>query len=96
MRTIYKYRIEVTDNQVISVPTLSGLLNFKNQFLKIESIMDVPYLWCLVDTENNPRDINLKIIGTGNPVPRYLRKEDYLGSFQIYDGAFIGHIFLNS
>ena len=96
MRTIYKYPLETTDLQTIKVPKLEyeDEDNFKNQFLYIDVQNGCPYLWCMVDTESKIRNIQLRIVGTGNYMSEFLNKEDYLGSYQLFNGQFVGHVFI--
>ena len=96
MRTIYKYPLETVDTQIIEVPGIFGFGNsFNKQFLCIDVQYGVPCLWCIVDTDSkSKRKIKLRIVGTGNPMPEFLGNEDYLGSYQLLDGQFVGHVFV--
>jgi hypothetical protein len=93
VRTIYKYNIFTLDEQTIDVPILNGCVNFKGQFLKIDAQYEIPCLWCLVDDETEERPVKIRVVGTGRPMPRYLKKEDYLGSYQLDDGLYVFHVF---
>ena len=96
MRTIYKYPLETVDTQIIEVPGIFGFGNsFNKQFLCIDVQYGVPCLWCIVDTDlKQQRKIKLRIVGTGNSMPEFLGNEDYLGSYQLLDGQFVGHVFV--
>ena len=96
MRTIYKYSLETVDTQIIEVPGIFGIENsFNKQFLCIDVQYGVPCLWCIVDTDSKQKGkIKLRIVGTGNPMPEFLGNEDYLGSYQLLDGQFVGHVFV--
>jgi hypothetical protein len=54
-------------------------------------------MWCLVDTNANTelQDIRIRIVGTGNPMPP-LSKSYYLGSYMIFGGALVFHVFLDN
>lgn len=93
MRRIYKYPLITTDVQTIKVPGLVGASGFKEQVLKIDSQRNIPCLWCLVDDEEPEQEITLVIVGTGNPMP-FMSKDDYLGSYMVFEGEFVGHIFV--
>ncbi len=95
MRRIYKYQIETTDVQKIRVPRLAETNNFKEQVLKIDIQNEIPCIWCLVDIDEEERDLEIRIVGTGNPMP-LLSKDDYLGSYMLHDGALVFHIFIES
>lgn len=92
MRKIYKYPIETTDTQIIKVYGLSGANCFKEQVLDIDIQKGTPCIWCFVDTEKEEQDIVIRIVGTGNPMP-LLSKSDYLGSYTLYDGSLVFHVF---
>lgn len=94
MRTIHKYSLETTDLQSIKIPRLTGAKDFMNQFLCIDTQNGCPCLWCLVDTSEQEREVLLRVVGTGNPMSDLFSKEDYLGTYQLFNGAFVGHVFL--
>lgn len=94
MRTIYKYLLETTDLQSIRIPRLLGAKDFTSQFLCIDTQNGCPCLWCLVDTSEQEREVFFRVVGTGNPMPEILDNGDYLGTYQLFNGAFIGHVFL--
>lgn len=94
MRTVYKYGLETTDLQSIKIPKLKGETDFRKQFLCIDTQHTFPCLWCLVDTEEETREVFLRVVGTGNPMPDDISREEYLGSYQLLGGNFIGHVFL--
>jgi hypothetical protein len=48
-------------------------------------------LWAIVNPEARKESIKLITIGTGHPVPRDLI---YIGTYQINDGRFVFHIFM--
>lgn len=93
MKRIYKYKLETTDLQTFRIPKLSGATNFKEQLLNINTQNDYPCMWCLVDVEGELQDINIRIIGTGNPMPEYITKDNYIGTYQLCGGSFVGHVF---
>lgn len=94
MRTIYKYPLETTNLQSIKIPKLADEDDFMKQFLCIDTQNGYPCLWCLVDTSEQEREVLFRVVGTGNPMPEILDKSDYLGTYQLFNGAFIGHVFL--
>lgn len=85
MLTIYKYSLEITDRQVLEMPTNSEILTVQLQ-------REVPCLWAVVDTDEKVKEKRIiRIIGTGNIVPKcYL---DYIGTFQMVGGDLIWHVF---
>ena len=85
MNKIYKYQLEVTDTQIISIPAGSDLLCVQSQ-------NGVPCLWAVV----NPKikvfeQVEIIIHGTGHDV--FDNIGQYLGTFQLMNGSFVGHCF---
>lgn len=89
MITIYKYKLSDVDSQVIEGDVI--------QFLDIQVQNGVTCLWALVDT-NVSRHIpvhEIHIFGTGHDIPHnILSSHEYLETYQLYDGSFIGHVFV--
>lgn len=92
MRKIYKYQIETKDVQTIQVPKLIGASKFKDQVLNLDTVFGEPCIWCLCDTKEELQNIKILVIGTGNPMP-LLSKDDYLGSYMLYHGNLVFHVF---
>lgn len=85
MKKIFKYSIEITDEQTIVLPFGAEILTVQIQHGK-------PYLWALIETEqslNEPKII--EVFGTGNPIPEGDRR--YINSIQIFNGDLIFHVF---
>ena len=95
MRRIYKYALETSDTQKIRIPKLVEGESFKKQVLKIDTQNDTPCIWCLVDVGEEEQEISIRIVGTGNPMPT-LSQDDYLGSYMLFDGGLVFHVFLES
>ena len=104
MRRIWKYELDTTGEQTIKVPILFNKdvkVKFIDQILKLDIQNDKLCLWCLVDLGGGDNDYSRRdedrkiiIIGTGNPMPYYLTKEDYIGTYQLHGGEFVGHVFV--
>lgn len=84
MRTIYKYALEVTDEQDISAPRFA-------QWLHVEHQHGALCVWALVDTAQPPTLYRFRVIGTGNPAPIDLDGRGYVGTSQ--DDYFVWHVF---
>lgn len=87
MRTIYKYPLEITDEQVIKISLFKYIC---------ESIVRVdldplgqPCIWCEVETTSKPLPVIIFIVGTGNPIPDEAK---HIGSF--IQGPFVWHVYL--
>lgn len=94
MRTIYKYNLEVTDEQIISAPYFVAVLSVGVQ-------NDKPVIWVIVDTENEQANYTVKIVTTGSDISDIKGRmtgvgnfDDwyYLGTFELNNG-FVGHVF---
>ena len=104
MRRIWKYELNTTDEQYITVPRMvDGNIQcrFIDQILKIDVQQDRLCMWCMVDlggeNANYPRQDERRkiiIVGTGNPMPDYLSKNHYIGTYQLFGGSFVGHVFV--
>ena len=83
---IWKYRLEITDTQVLKVPCDS-------RFLTLQMQGNTPCIWVQVpvssDSVNLLEEITINIYGTGHDMPEH--PGVYLGTFQ--KGAFVGHAY---
>lgn len=84
MRTIYKYQLEITDFQDISMPECSHIIHVAEQDGKL-------CLWALVDNEVNSMKRRIQIVGTGNPMPYDARVVRHIGS--VIMSPFVWHVF---
>ena len=86
MKKIYKYPLEIEDEQNVLLPTGAKILT-------VQSILDKPYLYALVNpTAPNNMAVTIRAFGTGHPISDsdYL---EYIGTFQIYGGHLVFHVF---
>lgn len=92
-RTIWKYEIEITDRQVLKMPTKARLLPFVAQQPGQPSNMLC--LWAEVDLRNSEaypmEKVPIYVVGTGNPMPEEVGNDGYLGSVQ--SGVFVWHVY---
>lgn len=84
MKTIWKYDLEVEPTQDLYVPEGAEVLCVDLQASK-------PKLWCLVETDNPPSKLTILTHGTGSLLDEV---GQYLGSYQLYGGALVLHVFL--
>lgn len=84
---IFKYPIEVTDEQIVLLPTGAKILTIQNQG-------EIPCLWALVNP-TVPRDmaITIRIYGTGHDVIDSDSLE-YISTFQMMGGSLVFHSFI--
>lgn len=88
MRTIWKYTLEITDRQSISLPEGAEVLHVGNQ---AESLC----LWALVDPKAKLGPIRcFEIFGTGHPIPEDMGvSRKFLGTIIMQHGALVWHVF---
>jgi hypothetical protein len=86
MNTIYKYPIEITDEQTVSMPVGAQVLSAQMQGTQL-------CIWALVEVGNINCDRRVRIFGTGNTV-----KLD--GNWKFVDSVqeriFVWHVFVES
>lgn len=86
MKTIWKFKLEITDIQTISMPVGAEILCVQMQGSD-------PCLWAIVtDHESIPKmNITLRTYGTGHPIDS--TKEQYIGTYQSMSGQLVFHVF---
>lgn len=82
MITVFKYPLELIDEQFVEMPAGAELLTVQAQH-------DAPMLWARVDTTRPAERRLVRLAGTGNPnaVGRYL------ATVQLLDGTLVLHAF---
>lgn len=83
MRTVYKYVIEMTDEQKID---MRGGAEIIHVGLDPSRILCA---WAIVDTTQPSIPVSIWVVGTGNPIPDGAKQ--FLASF--VQGRFVWHIF---
>ena len=87
MFKIFKYPLEVTDTQKLALPAHSEILTVQNQNEQI-------CIWAFVNEEYPQTDVRkIRIIGTGNPVPKEDTFFKYIGTVQMMEGKLVWHVF---
>lgn len=85
MTQIWKYPLDVTNPNRVSMPKGAEILCVQIQF-------DIPTLWAKVQQENERITRIFWIFGTGHTVPEHLELL-YISTFQLTGGALIFHVF---
>lgn len=85
MKTIWKYEVPVQDEFVVPLPGRAEVLSVGVQY-------DKPQMWVLVDPNERRVPRTFSVVGTGHPVDLN-RVGRFIGTFQLMDGVFIGHLF---
>ena len=85
MTTIWKWKLEVTDKQILKLPTDAKMLCVQTQY-------DEPQIWALCDDKLDTKENRIITMhGTGNPIPA--NPGEYIGTFQIKNGLLCFHVF---
>ena len=86
MKTIYKYPLKADEYQMITMPRSA-------QILTVQAQKEMPCVWALVETNNEPEERYFRMAGTGHllgPKDKLLR---YIGTFQIMRDNLVFHVF---
>lgn len=83
VRRIFKYPVELTDSFAIDLPAGAEVLTVQTQG-------DAPFIWALVVDHARLEPRHFRLCGTGHVLGDGTR---YVGTFQLHDGAFVGHLF---
>lgn len=85
MNTVWKFEITVDDYIILQLPIGAKPLSVQEQHGK-------PCLWCLVNRNETVYETRRFLLaGTGHPITE--NNLEYIGTFQLYDGSFVGHLF---
>ncbi len=84
MRTIWKFELEITDEQKISMPKNAKILSVQAQH-------DRPCVWAIVDDKEILEDRFFIIHGAGHPCNGGFSK--FIGTFQVHSGRLVFHLF---
>lgn len=90
-RSVWKFPIEVTDEFTIEMPKGARVLHVDVQRVsETNAQYEQPCLWALIDPDAEREQRTFYVHGTGHtfPVGRV-----HLGSFLLYGGSFVGHLF---
>lgn len=85
MSKIFKYPLQVTDQQTIKMP-------YGAKVLCVQVQDGTPCLWALVDPTVESVDHFVNTVGTGHPTNQVA--ENYVGTYQLQGGALVFHVFI--
>lgn len=90
---IFKYPLEITDDQTIKLPHGARILSAMNQYDNI-------VLYALIsDNEINTEEVSIRIVGTGYDIDFFIPSAvfgggyKFLGTVSLYDGKLMFHVF---
>lgn len=84
MSAIWKYLVEVADRFEIDMPDGARVLCVQVQH-------DHPQIWAMVDPGAPVITRRFRVVGTGHRIEEPIGQ--YVGTFQLYGGEFVGHLF---
>ena len=83
-RTIWKFPLDVLDEQIISMPRHAEILSVACQ-------NDALVMWAKVDPENSLRQHKIHIRGTGHPLDE--EEGRFIGTVLMAGGSLVWHVF---
>jgi hypothetical protein len=88
MKRVFKYSLEVTDEQTIELPRNTKILCVQTQ-------NGFPQLWALIDDEEKRmKKVIIAIHGTGHPIDNdEVLDREYISTFQLSNGSLVFHVF---
>lgn len=84
MKTIWKFKLEITDKQTLTVPSYFMPLHVGFQGNEL-------FVWAMVDTESLKKEKSFFIYGTGHSLPE--KAGLHIGTTFSPNGIFVWHIF---
>ena len=86
-QTIYKYPLQVDDETTIKMPLGAKILTVQEQG-------GVPCIWALVNDSVPKKERTFLLLGTGQRCEDLrICESNYIGTFQLAGGRFVGHLF---
>lgn len=89
MKSIWKYKLEVTGRQVVDMPEGAKILTVQTQGV------DVPCIWAEVEVGAPLYGVEVFTYGTGGPLGE-MDGVEYLGTYQISSGALVFHVYVGA
>mgnify|MGYP001556087392 CR=1 FL=1 len=84
---VCKFELTETPLQPIIMPKGSIILSVQVQG-------NQPCLWAFVNTKELGHEVrNIAVVGTGHKLPEGIDPRYFLGTYQLHQGSFVGHVF---
>lgn len=85
--TIWKFPLEITDQQTIEMPRAARILNVQAQG-------NILTLWALVSPDAEKVRRQISVYGTGDEIDAFVAEfATYVGTAQTHSGALVWHVF---
>lgn len=91
METIWKYKLQITDEQEVEMPAFADILTVQ----KGQDEDDI-FLYAIVNPEAEKETREILIFGTGNPLPSDVHFDVncvYIGTVQTHNHNLVWHVF---
>lgn len=62
------------------------------KILTVQVQNGIPCMWAMVDPDASTEEVTIRVHGTGHPICDSAKLE-YIGTFQIYGGGLVFHVF---
>jgi len=85
MEQIFKYPMQVTEEQTIEMPLGSQILTVQTQH-------EIPCIWAKVDPSKDMVDSRIRTFATGQLIPKNFHGK-HIGTYQLKGGALVFHVF---
>lgn len=86
-KVIFKYPLEVLRTQIVKMPRNAKILTVQSQ-------MDRPVIWAIVNPEEEIIPYLFLLYGTGQSCEESDNAfRNYIGTFQLWDGQEVYHVF---
>lgn len=89
MTEIWKFKIEKAEGDIeIEMPALS-------EILCVQAQDDQPCIWAKVFTDAGINRVKriFQVFGTGHEMPGITKRREYIGTFQLFNGRYVYHLF---
>ncbi|MFA6060806.1 MAG: hypothetical protein WC756_21595 [Taibaiella sp.] len=86
MKKIFKYKLDVVQNQSISIPKNAKILCAQVQGINLN-------IWAIVNDDDVKEERKISIYGTGHDMTE--NPGHYISTVQLNNGAYVFHIFEN-
>jgi hypothetical protein len=84
MKTIWKFVLDATERQTVTLPAGARVLTVQAQG-------DTTCLWAEVNREKITEGRSVLVVGTGHGLPSDIAHFDYVGTAQIHGGSLVFH-----
>jgi len=89
-KSIWKFPLEVVDGMLINVIKMP----LDAEILCVQVQNEIPCMWAIVNIGNDLENRFFRVVATGEILQKeYLDVREYIGTFQLNEGALVFHLF---